>query len=58
MNLRSVLVLLGLIASACATSAPAPASPPLPASSEDARFTALLDEEWEWGLRSLRSSPP
>jgi uncharacterized protein (DUF885 family) len=53
MNLRTVLVLLGLIASACATSSPAPASaassPAAP--SEDARLLTLLDEEWQWGLK-------
>jgi len=54
MKTRSALLLLGLLASACATSSStsAPASSTAPAASpEDARFTALLEEEWEWGLR-------
>ncbi|WP_224249417.1 DUF885 domain-containing protein [Hyalangium gracile] len=52
MNMRSALVLLGLIASACATSSPAPAATAAStASSEDARFSTLLEEEWQWGLK-------
>ncbi len=59
MNARTPLALLWLAASACAT-VPAPSSSAAPSSTaalaastsaEDARFTALLDEEWEWGLR-------
>ena len=54
MKTRSVLLLLGLIVSACATSSstavsPSPSAPA--ASPEDARFKALLDEEWEWEMR-------
>jgi uncharacterized protein (DUF885 family) len=54
MNTRSVLLLVALLASACATSSstPAPASGTPPAASpEDARFNALLEEEWQWGLK-------
>lgn len=55
MKTRSALLLLGLLASACATSSsssPAVASSPAPAaSSEDTRFASLLDEEWEYELR-------
>lgn len=55
MKTRSALLLLGLLASACATSpspSPAVASSSAPAASpEDARFAALLDEEWEYDLR-------
>ncbi|HVG60463.1 MAG TPA: DUF885 domain-containing protein [Hyalangium sp.] len=54
MNARSVLFLVALVASACATSSSstASASSTSPAaSSEDVRFTALLEEEWQWGLK-------
>ena len=57
MNTRSLLLLLGLLASACATSSATPptASSSLPAASpEDARFLALLEEDWQW---SLKESP-
>jgi uncharacterized protein (DUF885 family) len=50
MNARALLALLWLAASACATaSAVVPAA--APSASEDARFSALLEEEWEYGLR-------
>jgi uncharacterized protein (DUF885 family) len=54
MNTRSAIFLLGLLASACATSSSttAPASGTSPAASpEEARFNALLEEEWQWGLK-------
>ncbi|WP_224369444.1 DUF885 domain-containing protein [Hyalangium versicolor] len=57
MHMRSTLVLLGLIASACATSSPTAGSSSAaipataPQSSEDARFTAFLEEEWQWTLK-------
>ncbi|HYH95202.1 DUF885 domain-containing protein [Hyalangium sp.] len=52
MNTRSVWFLLGLLAAACATSTSSSSSSTTPAASpEDARFTALLEEEWQWDLR-------
>src|SRR3712207_5827953 len=54
MNARMMMAVIGLVTWACSTTpqpsmgtvSRSPAGTP-----EDARFTALLEEEWEWGLR-------
>ncbi|MDC0713857.1 DUF885 domain-containing protein [Stigmatella sp. ncwal1] len=56
MKVRSTLAVLWLLASACATSSSSLSSSSLssssrPPSAEDARFTALLEEDWERNLR-------